>query len=43
MLEQKPFNAESANFFKMTSRLLRSWGMIAREKAKSDRIFIFED
>ena len=43
MLEQKPFNAESANFFKMTSRLLRSWGMVAREKAKSDRIFIFED
>lgn len=43
MLEQKPFNAESAQFFKMTSRLLRSWGMVAKEKARSDRIYVFED
>ncbi len=42
MLEQKPFSAESAQSFKMTSRLLRSWGMVAKEKARSDRIYVFE-
>lgn len=43
MVEQKPINAEHAAFFKAASKLLRSWGMKAKDKAQSDRIFVFED
>lgn len=43
MVEQKAVNADHADIIKKTSRMLRSWGMTAREKARSDRVFMFED
>jgi FkbM family methyltransferase len=43
MLEQKPVIPEHAHFFKMASKMLRSWGMKPKEKARSDRVYIFED
>lgn len=43
LLEQKAAVPEQAEWIKRTSRLLRSWGMTAKEKAKSDRVFVFEE
>jgi FkbM family methyltransferase len=42
MVEQKPVDEEDTNF-KDASRLLRSWGMVAKERAKTDRVFVFKD
>lgn len=42
MVEQKPVNQSDTNF-KDASRLLRSWGMVAKERAKTDRVFVFEN
>jgi hypothetical protein len=36
-------NVEQPALFKAASRLPRVFGMKAKEKAKSDRIFVFED
>lgn len=43
LVEQKAVNAEHLHIIKSTSRMLRSWGMKAKEIAQSDRVFIFED
>lgn len=43
MVEEKAFSAAHAQFIKKTSRLLKSWGMKPKEKAQSDRVFVFED
>jgi FkbM family methyltransferase len=43
MVEQKAVNAEQGQIFKSASKLLRSWGMVAKEKARSDRVFVFPD
>ncbi|QIK79405.1 FkbM family methyltransferase [Sphingomonas piscis] len=43
LVEQKAVNAEHIPIIKKTSRMLRSWGMTAKEIAQSDRVFIFED
>jgi len=43
MLEQKPASPELAMYWKKTSKLLKSLGMTAKEKVRSDRIFVFDD
>jgi FkbM family methyltransferase len=43
MLEQKPSSPELAQYWKKTSKLLKSLGMTAKEKMRSDRIFVFDD
>jgi FkbM family methyltransferase len=44
MVEEKPFSEAHAEQIKKTSKLLRkSFGMTAKEKVKTDRIYIFED
>lgn len=43
MVEEKPFSDAHAEQIKMTSKLLRkSYGMSAKEKVKTDRIYVFE-
>jgi len=43
MVEQKPVSPEAADMLKTTFRMLRSWGMVAKEKAQSDRVFVFDE
>lgn len=44
MIEEKAFSDEHAEYIRMTSKLLRkSFGMTAKEKAKTDRVYVFED
>ena len=43
MVEEKPFSEAHLEFVRKTTALLVSLGMTAKEKAQSDRIFVFED
>lgn len=42
LVEEKAINEEHAEFIKRTSALLVNWGMTPKERAQSDRIYIFE-
>lgn len=42
LIEQKAAVPEQAEWIKKTSRLLRSWGLTPKEKARSDRVYVFE-
>ncbi len=44
MVEEKPFSDAHAEQIRMTSKLLRkSYGMTAKEKVRTDRVYVFED
>ena len=43
MVEEKPFSEAHREFVRKTTDLLVSLGMTPKEKAQSDRIFVFED
>lgn len=43
LVETKPKSPAAGILVKKTSKLLRSWGMVGKEKAGSDRVFVFED
>lgn len=43
MVEEKPFSEAHREFVRKTTDLLMSLGMKPKEKAQSDRIFVFED
>jgi FkbM family methyltransferase len=43
MVEEKPFSEAHLAFVVKTTELLTSLGMAAKEKAQSDRIFVFDD
>ena len=43
MVEEKPFSEDHRAFVVKTAEFLMSLGMTPKEKAQSDRIFVFED
>jgi FkbM family methyltransferase len=43
LIEEKPFNAQSAAFVQKTSELLISYGLSPKEKAQGDRIYVFDE
>ena len=43
LIEEKPFNAQSAAFVQKASELLISYGLTPKEKAQADRVYVFDD
>jgi FkbM family methyltransferase len=43
LVEEKAFNEDHGRLIAKAADLLKSWGLRPKEKAKSDRVYVFED